>query len=43
MERLSRFLNAGTTTEDEVQKIISSVENPKLNLQEIELEILQFT
>ncbi|RXK12742.1 transporter [Halarcobacter mediterraneus] len=40
MKRLSRFLNAGTTTEDEVQKIISRVENAKVNLQEIELEII---
>lgn len=40
MERLSRFLNAGTTTEDEVQKIISRVENAKVNLQEIELQII---
>jgi outer membrane protein TolC len=40
MERLSRFLKAGTTTEDEVQKIISRVENAKVNLQEIELQII---
>lgn len=39
-ERLSRFLNAGTTTEDEVQKIISRVENANVNLQEIELQII---
>lgn len=38
MLRLSRFLDAGTTTEDEVQKIISRVENAKVTLQEIELE-----
>ncbi|CAM3384441.1 TolC family protein [Arcobacter aquimarinus] len=38
MLRLSRFLDAGTTTEDEVQKIISRVENAKVILQEIELE-----
>lgn len=37
-DRLSRFLSAGTTTEDEVQKIISRVESAKVNLQEIELE-----
>lgn len=40
LERLSRFLNAGTTTEDEVQKLVSSVENSKVTLQEIELEII---
>jgi outer membrane protein TolC len=40
LERLNRFLNAGTTTEDEVQKIVSSVENANVNLQEIELEIV---
>lgn len=40
MLRLSRFLDAGTTTEDEVQKIVSSVENANVNLQEIELEIV---
>lgn len=38
MLRLSRFLDAETTTEDEVQKIISRVENAKVTLQEIELE-----
>ncbi len=40
LTRLSRFLNAGTTTEDEVQKIISRLENAKVNLQELELEML---
>ena len=40
MKRLNRFLKAGTTTEDEVQKIISRVENAQVNLQEIELEII---
>lgn len=39
-DRLSRFLNAGTTTEDEVQKIISRVENANVSLQEIELQII---
>jgi outer membrane protein TolC len=39
LKRLNRFLDVGTTTEDEVQKIISSVENSKVALQEIELEI----
>jgi outer membrane protein len=40
MSRLSRFLDAGTTTEDEVQKIISRLESSKVSLQEIELEII---
>lgn len=39
MQRLSRFLDAGTTTEDEVQKIISRLENAKVILQEIELDM----
>lgn len=39
LTRLNRFLDVGTTTEDEVQKLISSVENSKVTLQEIELEI----
>jgi len=37
--RLKRFLDAGTTTEDEVQKIISRVEIAKVDLHEIELNI----
>jgi outer membrane protein TolC len=40
MSRLSRFLDAGTTTEDEVQKIISRLENSKVVLQELELQIV---
>lgn len=40
LTRLSRFLNAGTTTEDEVQKIVSRLENAKVTLQELELEML---
>lgn len=40
LTRLSRFLSVGTTTEDEVQKIISSLENSKVTLQEIELEMI---
>ena len=40
LTRLSRFLDAGTTTEDEVQKIISRLESSKVTLQELELEIL---
>lgn len=38
-KRLNRFFEAGTTTEDEVQKIISRVENANVLLQEIELDI----
>lgn len=37
--RLKRFLDAGTTTEDEVQKIISRVESANVDLHEIELNI----
>jgi outer membrane protein TolC len=37
--RLKRFLDAGTTTEDEVQKIISRVESANVDLHEIELDI----
>ena len=40
LTRLSRFLDAGTTTQDEVEKIISTLENSKVTLQEIELEII---
>lgn len=39
LARLNKFLSVGTTTEDEVQKLISSVENSKVTLQEIELQI----
>jgi len=38
-KRLKRFLDAGTTTEDEVQKIISRVESANVDLHEIELNI----
>lgn len=40
MERLSRYFKAGTTTEDEVQKIISNVEVAKVELKEIDLNII---
>ncbi|MFY9082677.1 TolC family protein, partial [Aliarcobacter butzleri] len=40
MERLSRYFKAGTTTEDEVQKIISNVEAAKVELKEIDLNII---
>lgn len=38
-ERLERFLEAGTTTDDEVQLIISNVESANVTLHEIELDI----
>ena len=38
-DRISKFFDAGTTTEDELQKIISRLEAAWVNLQEIELEI----
>ena len=37
--RLQRFLEAGTTTDDEVQKIISRVQSANVALHEIELSI----
>lgn len=37
-ERLERFLDAGTATEDEVQLIVSKVENANVILHEIELQ-----
>ncbi len=40
-ERISRFFDAGTTTEDELQKIISNLENANVTLQETELEIIK--
>ena len=40
LTRLSRFLSVGTTTQDEVEKITSSLENSKVTLQEIELSII---
>ncbi|WP_198305255.1 TolC family protein [Arcobacter vandammei] len=39
-DRISRFFDAGTTTEDELQKIISNLENANVTLQETELEII---
>ena len=38
-ERLRRFLDAGTATDDEVQLITSNVESANVSLHEIELEI----
>ncbi len=38
-KRLERFLEAGTTTDDEVQKIISRVQSANVALHEIELNI----
>ncbi|PLY07056.1 MAG: TolC family protein [Arcobacter sp.] len=37
--RLKKFLDAGTTTEDEVQKIISNIQTAKVALHELELNI----
>lgn len=42
-ERLSRFLSVGSTTEDEVQKIISRVESANVSLHEIELKLETIT
>jgi len=39
-DRLSKFYDAGTTTEDELQKIISRLQNSNVELQEVELNIL---
>lgn len=39
-DRISRFYDAGSTTEDELQKIISRVENANVTLKEIELQIM---
>ena len=38
-ERLSKFLAVGSTTKDEVEKIISRVESEKVNLHSIELDL----
>lgn len=38
-KRLQKFLDAGTTTEDEVQKIISNIEIANVALHELELSI----
>lgn len=38
-DRISRFYDAGSTTEDELQKIISRLENANVALKEIELQI----
>lgn len=38
-ERLSKFLAAGSTTKDEVEKIISRVESENVNLHSIELDL----
>ncbi|RXJ88048.1 TolC family protein [Arcobacter sp. CECT 8985] len=38
-KRLSKFLDVGTTTEDEVQKIISRLESSNVDLHEIELNL----
>ena len=41
-DRIGRFYNAGTTTEDELQKIVSRLQNAIVELQEIELNIMEF-
>lgn len=41
--RLKRFLKVGSTTEDEVQKILSRVESANVNLHEIELQLQTIT
>lgn len=38
-ERLSKFLDAGTTTIDEVDKIVSNIESANVELDELELDI----
>ncbi|MBU3014947.1 TolC family protein [Poseidonibacter lekithochrous] len=38
-DRLSKFLDAGTTTSDEVDRIVSNMEKANVELQEIELNI----
>ena len=42
-DRIGRFYNAGTTTEDELQKIVSRLQNAIVELQEIELNIITIT
>ncbi|MCT7463786.1 TolC family protein [Aliarcobacter cryaerophilus] len=42
-DRIGRFYNAGTTTEDEFQKIVSRLQNAIVELQEIELNIITIT
>ena len=42
-DRIGRFYNAGTTTEDELQKIVSRLQNAIVELQEVELNIITIT
>ncbi len=42
-DRIGRFYNAGTTTEDELQKIVSRLQNAIVELQESELNIITIT
>ena len=42
-DRIGRFYKAGTTTEDELQKIVSRLQNAIVELQEIELNIITIT
>ncbi len=42
-DRVGRFYSAGTTTEDELQKIVSRLQNAIVELQEVELNIITIT
>ena len=42
-DRIGRFYKAGTTKEDELQKIVSRLQNAIVELQEIELNIITIT
>ena len=42
-DRIGRFYNAGTTTEDELQKTVARLQNAIVELQEIELNIITIT
>ncbi len=42
-DRIGKFYKAGTTTEDEFQKIVSRLQNAIVELQEIELNIITIT
>lgn len=42
-DRIGRFYKAGTTTEDEFQKIVSRLQNAIVELQEIELNFITIT
>src|SRR5574344_1750747 len=42
-DRVGRFYSAGTTTEDELQKIVSRLQNAIVELQEVDLNIITIT